>query len=54
MVKNKDMSAKSYSGLKAAEEGEEINWAVIYVEGLRKRATIALEKRDSTMVHAHL
>lgn len=54
MAKNEDMSAKNYNRLKAAEEGEEINWAAIYVENLWKRAAIAVERGGPTVVHAHL
>ena len=54
MAKNKDMSIKNYSRLRAAEEGIEINWASVYLENLRKRATTVLEKGGPTVVHAHL
>lgn len=54
MAKNVDMSAKNYSRLRATEEGEEVNWASVYVEGLRKRAAALVEKGGTTVVHAHL
>lgn len=40
MAKSEDMSTKNYNKLKAAEEGEEINWAAVYVENLQKRVAI--------------
>ena len=54
MAKNEDMSARNYSRLRAAEEGEVVNWAALYVENLRKRATNSLETGGNTIVHAHL
>ena len=54
MAKNEDMSIKNYSRLRAAEEGVEINWAAIYLENLKKRAAVVLEKGGPTVVHAHL
>lgn len=44
--KNEDMlKKKDYNQLKAAEEGEERKWIAVYVEGLKRRAATALEKR---------
>ena len=54
MAKNEDMSIKSYSRLRTAKEGVEINCAAVYLENLRKRAATVLEKGGSTVVHAHL
>lgn len=53
MAKSKDLLAKNYIRLKAAKEGEAINWVAIYLENLRKRETIA-NKTGPTIVHAHL
>ena len=54
MAKNEDMPIKNYSRLRAAEEGVEINWASIYLENLKKRAAMVLEKGGPTVVHVHL
>ena len=54
MAKNEDMSNMNYAKLKAADNKEEINWATIYLENLRRRAVTLAKKGGTTMVHAHL
>ena len=55
MAKNKDMSIKNYSRLRAAEEGTEIDWAAVYLENLTKSlAATVWEKGVPTVVHTHL
>ncbi|KAI5060652.1 hypothetical protein GOP47_0025072 [Adiantum capillus-veneris] len=54
MAKPEDMSMKNYSLIRAAEEGEKINWAQLYVDSLVVRATLSMKQGGHTVVHAHL
>lgn len=54
MTNNEDMSGRNYNKVRVVEEGNKINWVAIYLECIWKRATNALKKGGSTMVHAYL
>jgi len=54
MEKIKDILAKNYSRLRVVEQGENMNWAAIYVENLKNRVVTAVTKGRPTIVHAHL
>lgn len=51
IAKSEDMSTKNYNKIRAAEEGEELNWATIYLECLQKRVAIVIERGGSTVVY---
>ncbi|KAI5076033.1 hypothetical protein GOP47_0008098 [Adiantum capillus-veneris] len=49
------MSAKNYNRLVHAKKGNNLNWAALYLENLRNRASTTLAtKGGSTIIHVHL